>query len=605
MKTANDILKQYQNKIDILSEEIEKLRITVNRFSIARLLVFLIGILAIYLWFDYGINTAVFIGVSTLIAFLILVKIQFKKQETLNFNRVKLGLIKNEIEVLTGNSNIYNDGSEYENLLHAYTSDLDIFGERSLFSYINRSVTSKATSILARWLSHSSERNVILKRQEAIAELEKFEEETIDFRTRLFPLNRNQFINLDSFIAVRLSEILNFLNNTRLRIFIQLFPFLTSILLIIAITIGGVWWSVFALSLVLSGIGYVISKKEIDYAHETVGKTTAILFNYSTNLEWIEKTNWQTDYLKTRVKEINNDSPVYLQIRELAKIIQNLDYRLNPIIGGFLNLMFQWDLRCLIKLSNWQKKYNNHIIKSFELMAEFEALISLSILNSNHPGWALPKINEKFGFTSQELGHPLIAASKRINNNFSLDAHPTVDVITGSNMAGKSTFLRTVGINMVLAFAGARVCALNFETSVFNLLSYMRIKDSLTDDTSTFKAEINRLKMILDKTSLDNKTFVLIDEMLRGTNSKDKYLGSKVFIKKLISQNTPGFIATHDLQIAELEGEYPAKVRNFHFDITVDGEEMFFDYLIKNGECKTFNASMLLKAIGLDVESIE
>jgi DNA mismatch repair ATPase MutS len=155
---------------------------------------------------------------------------------------------------------------------------------------------------------------------------------------------------------------------------------------------------------------------------------------------------------------------------------------------------------------------------------------------------------------------------------------------------------------MVLAYAGAKVCAKNMETSIFSIISYMRIKDSLANQTSTFKAEIDRLKMILDFTQSHQNSFVLIDEMLRGTNSKDKYLGSKVFIKKLIAQNTPGFIATHDLQIAELEKEYPTQLRNFHFDITIQNQEMFFDYKIKNGECKTFNASILLKAIGIEIE---
>ena len=175
----------------------------------------------------------------------------------------------------------------------------------------------------------------------------------------------------------------------------------------------------------------------------------------------------------------------------------------------------------------------------------------------------------------------------------------TTDIITGSNMAGKSTFLRTVGINMVLAFAGANVCARSFHTSVFNVVSYMRIIDSLTAETSTFKAEIDRLKMILTLTQTNKNTLVLIDEMLRGTNSKDKYEGSKALIEKLILQQTPTLFATHDLQIAELEKTHPTQVRNFHFDVKIEGDKMFFDYKIKQGECKTFNAAVLLRAIGL------
>jgi len=602
MKETNAILNQYQTKANLLSKEIAELKIIVNRYAISRLVVFMLGILAVYLLFDYGIWAAILIGVLTVIAFLILVKIQFKKQDMLSFKRIKLSLLENEISVLNGGTNIYSDGREYEDPTHAYSSDLDIFGTKSLFSYINRSITAKSSAILAGWLTKAPEKEVTLGRQQAIAELGNFENDTLNFRTRLFPLNKNQFTNLDSFISTRLSEILSFLNNRRVRLFISVLPVLSSLLLVVAIWAGGVWWSIFGLILLASAGGYFLFKKQIDYVHETVGKTTAILFNYSSNLKWIENTSWQTAYLRNKVEAIKSDHPVHVQIQELAKIIQDLDYRLNPFIGGFLNLMFQWDLRCLNRLSKWQKKYNAHILKSFDLMAEFEALISLAVLNHNHQDWVLPVITDDFGLQAEELGHPLIPAAKRINNNFKLKNQATVDVITGSNMAGKSTFLRTVGINMVLAFAGAKVCAQSFQTSVFNLLTYMRIKDSLTDDTSTFKAEINRLKMILEQTATDKTAFVLIDEMLRGTNSKDKYLGSKVFIKKLIAQGTPGFIATHDLQIAELEQEFPEQLRNYHFDIQVNDNEMYFDYLIKEGECKTFNASMLLKAIGLNVE---
>lgn len=166
-------------------------------------------------------------------------------------------------------------------------------------------------------------------------------------------------------------------------------------------------------------------------------------------------------------------------------------------------------------------------------------------------------------------------------------------------MAGKSTFLRTLGINMVLAYAGAPVCAQSMSLSVFSINTYMRIKDSLNESTSTFKAELNRLKMILDHVVRDQDTFVLIDEMLRGTNSRDKYLGSKVFVEKLIAEGTPALFATHDLQLADLKNDHEQTLRNFHFDIQIANGEMKFDYKLKEGPCATFNAAILLKEIGL------
>jgi DNA mismatch repair ATPase MutS len=168
-------------------------------------------------------------------------------------------------------------------------------------------------------------------------------------------------------------------------------------------------------------------------------------------------------------------------------------------------------------------------------------------------------------------------------------------------MAGKSTFLRTIGINTVLALCGAPVCASEMQVSVITIISYMRIKDSLNESTSTFKAELDRLQMLLAAVSNEPKVFFLIDEMLRGTNSVDKYLGSKAVIEQLISKKGVGMVATHDLQIAHLEQKHPDYVRNFYFDIQVIDGEMLFDYKIKHGECKTFNASLLLKQIGIDV----
>ncbi|WP_394333386.1 MutS-related protein [Mucilaginibacter pedocola] len=185
-------------------------------------------------------------------------------------------------------------------------------------------------------------------------------------------------------------------------------------------------------------------------------------------------------------------------------------------------------------------------------------------------------------------------------NDYELNDALHIDIITGSNMAGKSTFLRTIGINAVLALAGAKVCASAMQVSVVTIVSYMRIKDNLNESTSTFKAELDRLQMLLAAVENEERVFFLIDEMLRGTNSVDKYLGSKAVIEQLIAKKGVGMVATHDLQIARLEDKYPAYVRNYYFDIQIINGEMLFDYKLKYGECKTFNASLLLKQIGIE-----
>lgn len=286
-------------------------------------------------------------------------------------------------------------------------------------------------------------------------------------------------------------------------------------------------------------------------------------------------------------------------MKDLSDIITDFDARLNGMVGGFLNLFWVWDLRCSVRLAKWHKNYSAQVIEGLSRIGKFEELISFATLAYNEKDWSFPDIQDSIGLQALDIGHPLIHQSIRVCNDFSLSGCSTANILTGSNMAGKSTFLRTIGINMVLAFSRAPVCARSCSLGIFHIVSYMRIKDSLTDQISTFKAELVRLRMILNTAQENANTFVLIDEMLRGTNSKDKYLGSKAFIKKPIAQKTPMLFSTHDLQLSELQSEYQIEVRNYHFDIQILEGEMNFDYQLKPGACKTFNAYLLLKEIGL------
>lgn len=600
--STQSVLQAYQTKAGILQQEITQLKGVINKYSVLRLGVFAVAILTVYLLFDYGLVAVAITGMVMLIAFLILVKIQFKKQAVYQFKVSKLKLLQNEIGIVNGEKNIYSNGNEFTHPQHPYTDDLDVFGPNSVFSYINRCATLSGNKLLSNFLKDTASKVTIEERQEAVQELTLHEVETLDFRTRLFNLDTKQVGLLTHFFNELLTKELSFSKASGINLITLLTPILNISLLIVAIVFNGVFWSVLGLSLLFSGVAALLFKSRIDVIHQHISESAEVLQSYSENLKWMEETEWNSTLLKNITKTIKKKPSLNSEIKTLSKILTNLNYRLNPIAGIFMNLFFQWDLRCIKRLEVWEAKNQKQLINGFEALAQFEALISLAVLDQNHPDWIYPKISESYHFKGESVGHFLIDQQKRVNNDFYLAPQVTIDVITGSNMAGKSTFLRTIGVNMVLAYTGAKVCASVFETSIFKLISYMRIKDSLADQTSTFKAEIDRLKMILDFTLAHQDSFVLIDEMLRGTNSRDKYLGSKVFIKKLIAQETPGFIATHDLQVAELEKDYPKQLRNFHFDIQLEKGEMFFDYKIKKGECKTFNASLLLKAIGLSLE---
>ncbi|HTN21733.1 MAG TPA: hypothetical protein VL125_14715 [Pelobium sp.] len=601
-------MSNHQSQIDYaslksqLQLDIERLKRTVNTYSYLRLGVFALAVLLAYLFFDEGFSALIIIAVAMLIAFLVLIKKQINYQSLYEFAKTKLQLVENEVLLQKGFNNIYPNGDEHQDPLHPYSDDLDVFGEFSLFAYINRSVTKKGLTTLASWLKSASTKFIIEARQSAVAELCNYFTETLNFRTRLFKLDVQQATRIEAFFTDYLPKNIGFVSSKFISFMVVAISIINPTLCLLAIFMGGVFWSLLAIGVLASATFYFLYKSKIDHIHENIGSSVAVLQGYAPNIKWIEETDWQSEFLRESTHSIKSERPLHQQISELTAILNSLNSRLNPIVGIFLNLFFQWDLRCLQRLEKWERVNKTNIVNGINLIGDFEALITFSMLKLNHPTWTTPSIKDNYFFSAENLGHPLILDENRVDNQFSLAENVTIDVITGSNMAGKSTFLRTVGINMVLAFAGANVCATKFDSSVFNLITYMRIKDSLASQTSTFKAEIDRLKMILDQTKVDASSFVLVDEMLRGTNSRDKYLGSKVFIKALIKQQTPGFIATHDLQIAELASEFPLEVRNFHFDIQIQNEEMYFDYKIKTGECKTFNASILLKAIGLNVE---
>ncbi|HVS93115.1 MAG TPA: hypothetical protein VHE59_13825, partial [Mucilaginibacter sp.] len=333
-------------------------------------------------------------------------------------------------------------------------------------------------------------------------------------------------------------------------------------------------------------------------------KIGGLLANYAEVFRIIEEESWESDKCAQLSNHLKEDGTSE-QIRELSSLINKLGYSLIMVFGFLLNVFFLWSLKQIIAIEHWKRNNSNSLEDAFDVLAEFEALISLASLHTNYPDWCFPEIAEGSGYTltARQIAHPLIKRGARIANDYELDNAFRIDIITGSNMAGKSTFLRTVGINAVLALCGAPVCAESMRVSVVHIISYMRIKDSLNESTSTFKAELDRLQMLLDAVNGDDKVFFLIDEMLRGTNSVDKYRGSKAVIEQLIRKRGVGLVATHDLQLAELEKQHPDYIRNFYFDIQVNDGEMLFDYKIRHGECKTFNASLLLKRMGIDVDS--
>jgi DNA mismatch repair ATPase MutS len=599
----HNMINDYQQRADSAQQEAAKYKKLANTYSLLRLSIFALIVVAISVAVQQDNFTIVAVAFVLLIfAFAWLVSRQgrFEKLKQYYDDLQKVNL--NEIASIQTHANIYNDGARFGNEKHYYTSDLDIFGNASLYQLVNRTATSTGNNKLADWFDKPAAKPTILQRQEAVKEIATKNDWKLAMQTLLvFAIKQdiNQLKNLFKYLHLPL----DMPGEKWLAAYAKIAPYLFTGVLILT------WFTPYArLAAIIIGIanmGIVFSKAMyISKADMIAGKIGDTLNKYADAFKQVEEEPWQATY-NASLAGLLKTSQTSNKIKELANLINKLNYHLNMIVGFILNLFFLWDIRQVIAIENWKRQNNESLEAAFDVIAEFEALISLAGLAINYPEWAYPQIDDKSGYTliAQSLAHPLIDAAKRIENDYELEDTHKVDIITGSNMAGKSTFLRTIGINTVLALCGAPVCAKSMRVSVITMISYMRIKDSLNESTSTFKAELDRLQMLLAAVENEPKIFFLIDEMLRGTNSVDKYLGSKAVIEQLIRKNAVGMVATHDLQIARLEDKYPDYVRNFYFDIQVKDGEMLFDYKIKHGECKTFNASLLLKQIGIDVEA--
>ncbi|AMR34341.1 hypothetical protein A0256_24250 [Mucilaginibacter sp. PAMC 26640] len=599
-----DILNDYKQAAIAAQQEVDSLAKQVNTYSLYRLGVFVLFVVSVFITVSQD-NLIILAAATFLLAF-VFVKIVNKQNGFETAKNYFLDLKKvneNEAASMGAHTNMYHDGSWFADDKHHYTADLDIFGKSSLFQLINRSATLGGNTKLADWLAGPGQKDKILKRQAAVKELATKPEWKLAFQTNLlFSLKQSptQIKDLISFLKtpVELDK------ETFLKVYTQAAPFV-----LLALVIGSYFYH---------PIGYLIlpagwfnyrqastREKIIKKTDLIAGKIDQSLSHFVLAFKNIEEQEWSTAHCAAFAQQLTdtNGQHVSGKIKELSILLNKLNYRLNMIMMVLLNALFIWDIRQLMAIEKWKKENHENFETAFNVIAEFEALISLTVPAMNYPDWTYPVIADTEGYTltAQNIAHPLIRGA-RVDNNYELKDAFSIDIITGSNMAGKSTFLRTIGINTVLALAGAPVCAAAMEVSVISLVSYMRIKDSLNESTSTFKAELDRLQMLLAAVEKDSRVFFLIDEMLRGTNSVDKYLGSKAVIEQLISKRGVGMVATHDLQIARLEDKYPNYVRNFYFDIQVVIGEMLFDYKMKHGECKTFNASLLLKQIGINVE---
>jgi hypothetical protein len=586
----------YQLRIDTFHKKVEDLQRIENRLSMARLIVFLAGFLLFFFLFSISTAIASLALLACLVTFGWLVKFYGKTEKLKEYNHHLEIINRLEQQCLQGSFFEYADGSAYVSRDHPNSYDLDLFGHASVFQYINRTTSKPASDLLAFWLQMPANLEEITLRQQAAEELKPL----IDWRQKITTLgytNKNAGNDPTSLVAWVQGKN-HFISRLRLKIItfcLSALGLLCTILVVFGLPAG-----LLVPVLAINFLFYFSQGRKITRLHHQIGKSAEMLQTYAATIRLIENEIFFANKLKTLQSIFIQGTPVSAQIKRLSQLVSRLDVRLNVMVAIPLNLFFFWDIHCCLALEKWKNDHITDLSRWFSAMAEFEVLSGFSNMAFNNPYWAMPQVvPEYFVLKAENMGHPLIPAQRRINNTLEITQNGKTVLVTGSNMSGKSTFLRICGVNTVLALAGAPVCASSFIISHVHVLSSMRISDSLEDNTSSFYAELKKLAAIIKEAERNQKVFLLLDEILRGTNSNDRFTGSVALIKQLIGYNTVTVVATHDLKLAELSEELPGKIDNYHFDVKIDGEELYFDYKLTPGICTSLNASILMKKMGI------
>ena len=588
----------YLSRETEFSGSAERLKKLSDRLSMARLAAFAGGLVLFAVLLSFSVIAAVVTLAVALVLFAWLV-IKYETTEKSRKRYLHLAEINRlELKCLEGDFSGFKSGEEYAERDHPYSYDLDIFGKASLFQYMCRTTSKPASDRLAEYLKQPGTLEEILLRQEAVAELQPL----TDWRQELMTLGYlNAGAGNDPAPLMQWLDSDDLFRKTGRE---KIITGCLSLLALAAVTavIAGLPAGILAPVFGVNFIFYFTRFKRISKLQEQVSRSSDLLKAYSEIIRLIENRKLTSPLLQKLQSAFRDEIAASDRIRQLSKLVSRLDYRLNVLVSAPLNLLFFADIHFCLALEKWKREHAPRIPGWFTAMAEFEALASMANMAFNNPGWVYPQVTDDyFVFRAEEMGHPLIPAGRRISNGFATEGAGKAIIVTGSNMSGKSTFLRTCGVNAVLAFAGAPVCASAFTVSLVRLHSSMRISDSLEENISSFYAELRRLRSIISGAESDPRAFLLLDEILRGTNSDDRYAGSVALIKQLTGYGAVAMVATHDLRLAGLEKELPESIENYHFDVKVNDEELFFDYRLTLGICSSFNASLLMKKMGIKV----
>ena len=576
---------------DLFKKKIEALDKSLKIFGWLRLITFLTSCALIYFFIHtWTIYVPVFLIGTALFLFLVSKYANLKYLKEVAQKLMKINI--EEIRIRAGDFYHRSQGISFADSDHAYCQDIDLFGKGSFFQYLNRTEIPEGTFLLAQKLKSNSVKDILLN-QKAIAELASKQEWCQQYAANA------QMIKVET----PAKAIIKWLNHYHTFIpgimswlpllfsFCSLGLFVAAYFNLIPFSILVYW---FIIGLLLTG-AFV---KKVHSLSLRANKLKDTFRQYGQLLALIENESFLSQILneqKNLTRSKNKKASTIFN--ELSKKLDALDQRNNMFFGILGNGLLLWDLNKCYAIEKWIIQYRNKVSDWFKVVSFFDCYNTLGTYCFNHPDNNFPSINNSNTVINAiQLGHPLIKKSSRITNDFKID-EKEFHIITGANMAGKSTFLRTVSLYIVMANMGLPVCARKSSYSPVKLITSMRTSDSLANDSSYFFSELSRLKQIIETIEKENY-FIILDEILKGTNSEDKAMGSKKFVQKLVKMEVMGLIATHDLSLCELENSLNT-VHNYYFDADIKNDSLYFDYTLKSGICKNMNASFLLKKMNI------
>lgn len=501
-----------------------------------------------------------------------------------------------ELDALDRRFAQFDAGERYVDPTHPFSFDLDLFGADSLFQMLNRCTTPSGADRLAFDLKNPLlDAEAIVQRQQAVDELSGRMEWCHDFRSESM-LNPVAATDADLIHRWQQQPLFFSCRGVRWVLAIPTFLFVLSV-------IAGFWWTMgwaIAQLLFLIQLGITLFYvRRIGSFQAQLGRMIKAFGSYAAPLEVVERARFSTQLLSSLHQLLFGSANALVAFRRLRRIMGVLDGRANVLATILLNGLYMRDLHLMYRLDAWKRLYVSEVSGWIDRFSELEMLVSLASFRQLHPDFTFPVVSEATLFDAKAMIHPLLDESIAVSNDFDVARFGRICIVTGANMSGKSTFLRAVGVNLVLAQVGSVVAAREFRFSPVKLYTSMRTTDNLAKGSSYFHAELLRLKELVDRAKEGESLFVILDEMLKGTNSLDKLQGSRRLLERMLHFSIAGVVATHDLELGKLSDSYPDRFQNICFEIRHDGDSIVYDYMLRTGVCQTLNASILLQQMGI------